>query len=248
MKLPMKLLRIVGLCLTAMFAVSMFASAAASAAPPAWEQCSEGPATEPITKYSEHQCTKAEAPPKGRWQWNELASSENIKIKGSLLLKDTKTAAGVSEVECSGESLGSIGPGKSGRITEVKTSAAQCRQIKVCENVEGAEAVHTPWSTEVVEEGGKVFDKILSGTGGEPGWKVTCKVPILGSTADECTQKTTEPESVELINKATGSELLVLGTFAKKFKAKCTVGGAKSGEVVGSLAILKENGWALRVS
>src|ERR1700757_3848123 len=101
MKLPMKLLRIVGLCLTAMFVVSMFAPAGAAAAKPIWEECSSGsPAG---TKYTTNQCGTASAA--GTFAWQEPATTEKVVIKGSLLLKDTKTTLGESAVECSGESF-----------------------------------------------------------------------------------------------------------------------------------------------
>jgi hypothetical protein len=209
-----------------------------------WEQCSEGGSA---TKYAEHQCVKAEG--SGKWAWKENTSTEEVRIKGSLKLTDTKVPiVGKVSVECSGETTGSVGPGKYGRITKVETSAAQCRKIENCEEIKEIEARNLPWQTEIFSTEGKVVQK-LTGTGsGEPGWKITCKV--LGITeSDECLTESEKPESILLENKLTGStELLVLATFQHARKAKCSVGGAGAGETSGSVAILKANGWGLRVS
>jgi hypothetical protein len=242
------IVKVAGLCLASMLAVSMAFVATASAAP-VWEHCTKG-AVSGLTKWENHNCsTISSEPSKNEWQWKEVNNTEEVRLKGSLRLKDTKTLAGTSEVECSGEGVGSVGPANHDRITEIKTSAAQCRAIKVCENVEEAEARNLPWQTEVFETENKVLDKILSTGNGEPGWKVTCKAPILGKTTDECLQEgAANFESILLENKATGTELLVLATFQHLRKAKCSQGGKESGEVTGSLAILQANGWGLRVS
>ena len=247
MKLPMKLLRIVGLCLTAIFAVSMFASASASAAIH-WEQCSEGTEEKTPTKYTEHQCTTAATSNKGKWQWNEPKTTEAVVIKGSLKLVDKETIAGKSAVECYGESTGIIGPGKIGQTTTVKVEKKNCHKIELCEEVEAVEARNLPWSTELYEsEAGKLLEKLVNGTGGEPGWKITCKVIIKGQV-DECVQVAGEEESLSLANVNSSGILLVSATFEKNFKAKCSSKGTRSGEVSGSLAVLKANEWGLRIS
>ena len=60
----MKSIRIAGLCLVSMFAMSMAVSSTASAAP-VWEGCLEGSTT---TKYKDSSCTVAEAGGSAGWK------------------------------------------------------------------------------------------------------------------------------------------------------------------------------------
>jgi hypothetical protein len=238
----MKSMRIVGFCLLSMFAMSM---ALAGTAQAKWEQCSEGPESTTPTKYKNHLCEEAAPSNAGRWQWNEVVGTEEARIKGSLRLADTKTLAGEAAVE----SIGDIGPGQFARIQEVKTNAAQCRPVKICENVEEFTALNLPWQVEAYNTEGKHLSKLVGTVSGkEPGYKLKCSVPILGSITDECVQEAGKPESIQLENVATGTELLVLATFQHLRKADCTQGGKESGAVTGSVAILKANGWGLRIA
>ena len=190
------------------------------------------------------QCTTASST--GKWQWSEVNGTEPAHTKGSLLLKDTAITV-KSEVECYGESNGAVGPGKYGRVNEITVTPAQCRGVKNCEKVEIIRAVHLPWQTELYESEKGVILEALSNTGnGEPGWEVECKV---GSNKinDLCEQEPGTQESILAENKATGTELLVLGTFNHLRKGKCSTGGKAVGEVVGSLAGFV-TGKGLRVS
>jgi hypothetical protein len=241
----MKSMRIVGFCLLSMFAMSM---ALAGTAQAKWEQCSEGPEGSLPTKYKNHLCEEAAPSNAGRWQWNEVVGTEEVRIKGSLRLADTNTIAGEAAVECSGESIGDIGPGQFARIQTVTTNAEQCRPLKVCEKVEEFEARNLPWQVEAYNTEGKHLSKLVGTTNGEPGYKLKCKAPIVGSITDECIQEEGKPESILLENKATGTELLVLATFQHLRKPHCTQGGKESGSVMGSVAILKANGWGLRIA
>jgi hypothetical protein len=235
----LKSIRIAGFCLVAMFAVSMFVSANAMAN---WEQCASGAAG---SKWETNQCTKVGGT--NNFGWQEVTGTEEVKVKGTLKLLDTKTLAGVSEVECTGESKGAVGPGKFGRISSVSVEAKNCRAIKVCEKVEAIEARNLPWQLEAYNTEGKKLSKLTAAGSGEPGWKVTCKT-ILGTKSDECIAEVNEPESLLLENRTTNGELLVLDTFQALRKAKCTEGGAKSGEVKGSVGVLKTSGAALRIA
>jgi hypothetical protein len=241
MKLPMKLLRIVGLCLTAMFVVSMLASATASAVK--LEMCASGsPAG---TKYETSGCAKALST--GTFAWEEIAKTEAAKTAGTLRLADSKTLAGESAVECFGTSEG-YAAGKVSVTTVVNVTPSQCSPVKVCENVEAVSAVHLPWKSELFETEGKAEQKILADGGGEPGWSVTCKAPILGSITDVCTtEEASKSEVLEAANRITKGELLVLLTFTKTHTAKCTQGGAESGKVSGSIGSLLISTVAIRV-
>jgi hypothetical protein len=232
-----------GLCLALVLATASALSATASASA-SWEQCTKG--TSASTKWTTHSCTTASG--SGEWQWREVSTTEEVRLKGSLKLTDTKVPIiGKVSVECFGESTGAVGPGSHGRITKVEISAAHCRNVENCEEIKEPEARDLPWQAESYQTEGKVFQKLTGAGSGEPGWKVTCKV--LGiSKSDECLTESSKPESTLLENKSTSGELLVLATLQHARKAKCSVGGAEAGEVSGSLAVLQANGSGLRVS
>jgi hypothetical protein len=81
-----------------------------------------------------------------------------------------------------------------------------------------------------------VRDLILADGNGEPGWTVTCINFAGGTTEDTCEAEAGKPGSLALTNEANG----VLGTFdAITPRAKCSVGGAETGKVEGT--VLTEN-------
>ena len=241
------LFKIAGLCLVAMFAMSMVAVATASAVEAKWEQCSEGTENKEPTKYTEHQCVKAAEANNGKWQWNEVKSTEKVVGGGTLILRDNSTLLGKVAVECAGLDTGTVGPGKFDRIEKI--TVASCKNVEHCTTlVKPAEPVNLPWQTELYQTENTVRDALRGTASGKPpGWTVTCEV--LGTqVADECTS---EEGTTLLENRLTAGELLVLAVFqgkAKSGSAKCSAGSATSGEVIGSLAVLKENKWGLRVS
>ncbi len=236
------LVKIAGLCLASMLVMGMALTGTASAAPH-WLVCLAAHSGTTTTKWEDGQCSKALGT--GSFEWSELTTTEAVRTKGSLLLRDTSSLI-KAEIECSGESVGSIGPAKYGRINEIIVSPAQCRGIKNCTTVEKIKVVDLPWQTELDETEGRISQTLSSTGNGEPGWEVEC---LVGSNKinDVCSQEAGKPESVSLENKATGTELLVLATFQHLRKIKCSAGGKESGEVGGSLAGLVI-GRGLRVS
>jgi hypothetical protein len=239
------LLKIAGLCLASMLAVSVAVVASASAAP-VWEHCTKG-AVSGLTKWENHNCSTV-GTGTNEWQWKEVNNTEEVRIKGSLKLSDSKASIlGKSSAECSGESIGAVGPGIHGRINEIIVSPAQCRGIENCTTVLKIAPLNLPWQTENFETEKKVLQLLKGTTGKEPGWELECEIAGV-KASDKCEQVVGEPESILLENKATGTELLVLGTFQHLRKSTCSLGGAKTGEVTGSLAVLQANSWGLRVS
>jgi len=198
----MRFIRIAGLCLVALAAMAMATAATASAQPV--------------------------------WQVNgtPVAGTEKVVGSGTLRLADTKTLLGESAVECSGTSMGTIGPGKFDRVETILI--ASCVKIKVCENVETVKPLHLPWQTELYETESKVLNKI-SEISGQPGWTVTCKT-IGGIKTDECVTETGK-EGNEVQTNETPYEL---GTFNPTSKAKCTEGGKEAGKVEGIITTLSE--------
>jgi hypothetical protein len=245
----MKSITTAGLCLVAMLVVSMVAAGTASAAP-VWEHCETEKANAAVSKWTTDQCTTASSMGAAGFSWQEVKGTEAVVDHGSLRLSDT--VAGVTvEVLCSGESTGSVGPGKFDRITSITT--LKCEAGKNCEKlITAAEARNLPWQTELAEpKAGEVRDHITSGGNGEPGYKVKCKVPILGEREDVCTTEKGTTGVTNVVTKGVPGELLVLNKFekpSKEEKANCTVGGKEAGEVLGSIALLQANGQGLRVS
>jgi hypothetical protein len=245
----MKHLKIAGLCLVSMIMMGMTLAGTAAAAP-LWLVCLEG---SNLTKYSNNQCTTAEAG--GKWQSQGLTTTDRATITAfTLTLTDTKTALGKTPVRCDsgGESTGTVGPGAVDVVETAKIKEAEknCRGLEGgCESnkIEKVVGVDTPWQDVLFETEKKILSKIESDGGGEPGWAVTCKT-VLGSKTDTCVSESGKFETAHLENKLTGTVLLVLGTFIKGVKAKCTEGGAGSGEVEGQFAILLASGNGLSVN
>jgi hypothetical protein len=235
----MKHLKIAGLCLVAMLAMSIAMAETATAA--GWEQCTEGAAT---TKYATNQCKTAEAT--GKWAWQEAPAGtpKTIRIKTStLMLADTKTPLGELKVACALEEEGPAGGGVA-KIERVTFKS--CRGVKVCEGEATVKAVDLPWKTEFFETEKKVL-QTLQGTGvGEPGWNARCLGP-LGTLEDECKTESEKREHLIDENRVTGIELLLLETFQETRKWDCTIGGTESGVIKGSKSILWANGSGLRV-
>jgi hypothetical protein len=241
----MRSIKITGLCLVAMFAMSMVASATASAeAPPVWKQCREG--TVSPTKYTDGKCSVLSST--GKYEWIELTTTEKVFSEATLRLYDTKTAAGESEVECSGTTVGSIGPGKYDRTETV--TVASCRALKVCENPVTATAVDLPWQTELYESAKEQRDKITEvPPHGEPGWKIECKVLFKNET-DECKTVAGEEGSTSMTDITVGTKSIVQATFeTKSGLATCTLSKAKTGIVGGIVRTEPQGGgWSIQVS
>jgi hypothetical protein len=239
----MRFIRIAGLCLAAVFVMSMVAAGTASAAPH-WLVCLEG--TEKIlpTKYTEHQCTTAATSNAGKWEWSEPQHTEKVVSHASLTL--TAEELGVTvEVECIGTDEGWIGPKGKGETTAITVES--CKAGKNCTKLEkSAKPLHLPWNSELLETEGKIHATVRNSGAGNPGWVATCDT-LLGVVENECTSN---EGLLVLENKNTpgnGAALLVLGEFTNKPRASCDH-ASEGGEVLGSTAFLLASGWALRVS
>ena len=242
------LFKVAGIVLAAMFVVSMFASAAASAANPVWEQCETGsPAG---TKY-EAGCIKALST--GTSAWQEVKTTEKVLGDATLTLIDKKTTVGEVVIVCGGSEEGVVGPGKYSKVTKINVEPKHCAVTKGggtlgCQEVLKVNGVNLPWQAELVEAEGKVLNKlnVVGTVGKEPGWEVECKT-LAGNKDNICeSEGTGKEEFLQLENRLSNSILLVLQTFEKKHKATCTEGGAEQGEVAGAVVTFKTNGAGLR--
>jgi hypothetical protein len=232
----MKSIRITGLCLVAMFAVSLVASATASAN---WEQCQKG--TGSGTKWETSQCVKVGAP--NEYEWKVVEGTEKVETNGTLRLIDKKTLAGVAEVICTGTDTGAIGPSQFARIESITT--VSCKAEKVCEPPVTAKPVHLPWQTVEFETESKKRTKITETGNGQPGWEVICKTLLGEKTVDVCETESGKEGTPEQTNKQASGSVQV--TFdANAGKAKCSLGGKEQGEVRGAIQVFAA-GYAIRV-
>jgi len=259
----MSRLKIAGLALASMLAVSM-AWAGSAAAGPLWLLCLPGNSGQAPTKYTDSACTKAAVNLAGSWQSESLCScsSDTVRIVGFSLRLEDKIKGETSTVKCNG--TGSVGWGlitgpNLGLVKEARIESPGTN----CERVEGAcqvgtikkvAGVNLPWKVHIFETEGK-FLTALEGTTEKatPGWEVECK-SSLGTFADKCVSPESEPEYLELINLVQGTpgsaslELLVRGRFEEKSPGKCTLGGEKAGKIAGLVAILLWKGLGLSIN
>ncbi len=225
-------LKTVGLCLVAMFAVSLVTATTASAVP-AWKQCRESAGTG--TKWEESKCSKASS--SGKWEWSELTTTESIRAEGTLRIKDGNIDDHNLVIQCSITEEGTIGPKQFDRITTI--TLASCTNVENCGGTIKGEYVNLPWQTALKEETkGEIRDEIISEVSGkEPGLKTTCT-----GVSDLCEGNTTAKEE----NLQT--EGVVNSIFdSKSAKLRCS-GGTESGEVTGTVKYRSVEGWAIRVS
>jgi len=219
----------------------MTAAGTASAAGK-WFTCSEGAS---LTKYETNQCIKAASG--GKFQWNEVKGTESATGNGSLVLADTNVpVVGTVEVQCTGKTTGSIGPSNFSRVEKI--SEISCVAGKNCEKLEGnAEPRNlegppaSPWQGEATEVEGTERSTITNGkTGTEaPGWAVKCRVLGVVKT-DTCTSSTGNTTITNRIINAISS---VLFTFDERSpNANCTIGGAGTGRVRGSILLTMATG------
>jgi hypothetical protein len=238
----LKRFRIIGLCLVAVFALSAVAALSASAEPggtPEWGTCDKATSA---WKFEDSLCNKAGT---GVFFWHKIASPTAVKSKGRLELTDEKggpLGGGVTvrcpkNSEAEGLNEGTVGPGSTDEITKI-TDAAGKTPI-ACETVAGicpapvtAKPIHLPWVTKLLANG---RDEIVSGTGGEPGWEVSCN-----GTIDICQGKT----NTAVTNVTGGVDL----TFdANSPNVNCSRGGAGKGKVRGTVHVLNPTGVVLSV-
>ncbi len=243
------LVKIAGLCLASVLLMGMALSTTASAAKPVWEQCFTEKEGATVTKYTEHQCVKATPATGVNWSWQEVKGTEKVISHGTLRLADTEASIlGETAVQCAGTDAGVVGPGKLDKTTEITTTGCEIVVAGGCESLIGnAVARDLPWQTELFETEKKQFDKITEDGKGQPGWETDCNT-ALGEVKDTCLSVPGKEETTEMINEATGGSLLVRSVFLGTHRAKCSASGRESGVVKGSIAILAENGWGLRVS
>jgi|ERR1700722_2435546 len=99
------------------------------------------------------------------------------------------------------------------------------------------EAIDLPWEGVITLSGGKFIEEILADGGGEPGFLVECNT-LLGKTDDSCTGETDD----ELKNVTEGVEGFFSESEAITKRTNCSVGGAKEGVTIGTGVTTSEEG------
>lgn len=112
----------------------------------------------------------------------------NSKSVGSLLLEDLHASGGAVAIVCEGTDKGTVGPGAKDEVTSITATNCTFEKNGQCEANKGvtANALHLPWKTTLELVSGELRDVIM-GTGGEPGWNVECTVFGVFKIQDECT-------------------------------------------------------------
>jgi len=238
----MKSVRIAGLCLAAMFVMSMVAAGTASATPH-WEVCLTEHSGTTTTKWTSSQCATAKA--SGGFEWSEPTHTEKVVSHASLTLTAKELGVTVA-IHCVGNDEGWVGP--NGTAETTKVTVEKCEKGENCEEITTTpKAIHLPWNTELKETESKVHATVRGTGSGAPGWLAGCKVILKGAVENECTS---EEGLLVLENKDTPGvlgALLVSGQFTNKPKAKCNH-ASEGGEVLGNTAFLLASGGGLRVS
>jgi len=165
-------MKIIGLALVAVFAISAVASASASAL----QWLSNGkPITSPIS-----------------------ISSTSV---GKLLLADLSATGGAVAIECTGTDKGTVGPGAMGAVSSITATSCSFQSGKNGSCTAGdkvtAVAVNLPWLTGLTTVGSNTHIP-LSGTGGNPGWSVECTVGGIIKVQDTCTSAAAAPLAINV--------------------------------------------------
>jgi hypothetical protein len=167
-----------------------------------------------------------------------ITSAKLVHSKALVLLEDSKAIGGAVQVHCKGFNEGTVGPGALDLVKSVTAELLGTNDKIPCEFDPGkkglcgatptptALAIHLPWHTLIVLIGPVVRDLILADGNGAPGWSVTCS-----AATDTCEEEAGAMGTTALTNVSGG----VLATFdSETLPAKCSLGGAKSGQVRGT--------------
>jgi hypothetical protein len=169
---------------------------------------------------------------------------------GELLLEDANSLLKV-DILCSGIFDGTIS-GTADTVTAVLTlsgtsetaenlakekvtsidctvsNAGACSSPKTGELI-NVFPIHLPWTSAVELPSTELWvDTLTKGTGGEPGYEITCTSSLLGTVTDVCTGK----PSANLKNETGGVEGLFEEAEATNKPGNCSIGGEKEALVV----------------
>jgi hypothetical protein len=136
-------------------------------------------------------------------------------------------------VKCTLTLTGTAGPGAADTISTLTISS--CTTVSGVCGSPTAGAANLPWKTELATIGGVVRDKILNDGKGSPGYWVSCI--IVGNTIkDTCTSERLQPA----VTLNTSPVPLVFD--AGSGTLDCTLGGAGSGHIRGTITLKSSAG------
>lgn len=170
-----------------------------------------------------------------------VAAGEKVHVEmtGTLVLEDMGKGSPTT-VECTGSGLGVVEAG--GLDVQEEAVASSCKTLAGTCGGPLAKALNLPWTTEIVLVGGEFRDLVTGGTGGEPGYEVTC----FSIFHDACLGKTST--GLENMPSEVPPDVLSIFSATLSEAGNCTLGGAGEGLVVGEILIQALEGLSLAVS
>jgi hypothetical protein len=203
----------------------------AMAAQPKWVYCN------PVSsgKWTNSTCTVSGS---GKFETASLTETVETTSSGTLKLEDSKATGGATEITCAGTNLGTAGANGTDSITAI--TATECNFVSgkngSCEATAKRTAVarNLPWATKLEEGKEKeVRDAVTSLVSGKsPGWAVECTVGGVLKVTDVCEGNNTTSATA---NRAEGTVETAFDKISEEAPATCTVGGAGSGFVRGTV-------------
>lgn len=170
----------------------------------------------------------------GAPEWQQggahITSAAATKTKGKVTLTDESFGKGEAAlvVECEVAGEGTAGPGAVDKQTTLNTSKCVVLKAGACTTFEEAKLRNLPWNSELTLLGASLRDLISTGGTGDPGFLIHCFVSAVGAkVVDTCSVKTL---STTTANVTSGVE----GSLSSE-KLSCTIGGAGTGAVAGTL-------------
>jgi hypothetical protein len=220
----MKRIHIIGIAFAAILVFSMVSASGASAFT-LWDLCMEIKLPAEKGLFNDNDCETLGGTED--WEWLEIVAATNIdSLPTTLILSSNGTT-----IDCSGTSVGTIGPGAGGtvtallngaeeEITEGKPVTCELLAAGLCSTPVVASPVGLPWLTVLTTS-----NDLLEGTS-SPGWLIKCG----NGVTNLCTRADTLLTVANLL-----TELEVDLGFKKLEAASCTIG---TGTVEGTVSIL----------
>jgi len=178
-----------------------------------------------------------------------LASPVTVHRLSLLLLEDTHTGV---RVHCHWFATGTVGPHGLALIKSITLELLGSKDLVLClydkvpnltckENeMPDVLAINLPWHTQLILKGAEVRDLLLGHGSGRPGWKLTCKNVLGGTSTDTCEEEEGRPVSLSMKNETNGSG--VRGTWdANNPRVKCSEGGGEPATGIVEGTVLTES-------
>jgi hypothetical protein len=173
-----------------------------------------------------------------------LGSTFHVEIEtanaGGLSLEDMGKGS-PTNILCTGSGLGFVS--SDGTALQETAVASACVTDAGSCGEPLALALNLPWETELVLAGTEIRNLIKKGTGGEPGYEVTC----FGIFHDSCLG-VTSVGGLENMGTETPPDVLFSFSTTLSEAGTCTIGGAGEGLVSGEILIFALEGLSLAVN